>query len=122
MTVNGLLAVAFTGLMVAAGWVAGASPTLGPAADLAYRMGALGVILNLILAIFNLVPLPPLDGSHVVAQLLPPSARPRYRAMGRYGIGILMLAVFVAPEALSVLLWPAFALTDLAFAVVEWLV
>lgn len=122
VTVNLLLAIAFTGLMAAAVWVGRLGPGLHGAADVVYRMGALGVILNLILAIFNLIPLPPLDGSHVVAHLLPQGAREQYRSLGRYGLGVLMLLVFVVPEALAALLWPAYALTDLAFAVVEWLI
>jgi Zn-dependent protease len=122
VTVNLLLAMAFTLLMVGAVWIGRWGPALEGPADIGYRMGALGVILNLILAIFNLIPLPPLDGSHVVAHLLPRQARAQYRSLGRYGLGILMLLVFVVPGALAALLRPAFALTDLAFAVVDWLV
>ena len=66
----------------------------------------LGVYLNLILAFFNLIPIPPLDGSHVVFHLLPPELGMKYRAMGRYGIGILMALVFFFPRGFSVLLWP----------------
>ena len=66
----------------------------------------LGVYLNLILAFFNLIPIPPLDGSHVVFHLLPPDLAVRYRAAGRYGIGILMLLLFLFPRAFSLLLWP----------------
>ena len=66
----------------------------------------LGIFLNLILAFFNLIPIPPLDGSHVVFHLLPPDLGMKYRAMGRYGIGILMLLVFFFPSGFSLLLWP----------------
>lgn len=65
-----------------------------------------GIYLNLILAFFNLIPIPPLDGSHVVAHLLPPGAARRYRQVGRYGILLLMALVFFLPGALSVLLTP----------------
>lgn len=118
---NLLLVVGFTALMAGAVWLDRLTGVAG-IADVLYRMAGLGVILNLILAIFNLIPLPPLDGSHVVAHLLPRSLRGGYRSLGRYGLGILMVLVFVVPEALSALLWPAYALTDIAFAVVEWLV
>lgn len=67
----------------------------------------IGVFLNLILAFFNLIPIPPLDGSHVVFHLLPPHLALRYREVGRYGIGILMLLLFFFPEGFSLLLWPA---------------
>lgn len=49
-----------------------------------------GIVINLLLALFNLLPIPPLDGSHVIAHLLPPSLRDGYRAMGRYGLLILI--------------------------------
>jgi Zn-dependent protease len=48
------------------------------------------VSFNALLAIFNLVPIPPLDGSRVMAWLLPESLRPGYVALERYG----MLVIF----------------------------
>lgn len=122
IAVNLLLVVAFTLLMVVAVLLGRAAPGAGGAADLVYRAGGLGVILNLILAFFNLIPIPPLDGSHVVAHMLPRSVRGRYRELGRYGLGIMIVLVFVVPGALNALLWPAFALTDVAFGFVDWLV
>lgn len=119
---NLLLVVVCVGVMTGALWTAQGAPGTERAAMVAYRMGALGVILNLILAFFNLVPIPPLDGSHVIYHLLPRVVRDRYREMGRYGLGILMLIIFLVPGALSAALWPAYALTDVAFSVVEWLV
>jgi Zn-dependent protease len=52
-----------------------------------------GVLFNLLLAFFNLIPIPPLDGSHVVKYLLPPAWALRYQQLGRYGI-ILLLILF----------------------------
>lgn len=58
---------------------------------------ALGVILvsivfvNLFLAAFNLLPVPPLDGSHVVAAILPRSVAQAYRSIGVFGILIVIL-------------------------------
>jgi Zn-dependent protease len=122
VTVNLLLAVACVGLMVLAVWMVRLAPGLDPVADVLYRMAGLGVILNLILTIFNLVPLPPLDGSHVLYHFLPVAWRAPYRAVGRYGLLVLMAAVFLVPGAIGVILWPAFALTDVALSVVRWLV
>lgn len=119
--VNLILVVAFTVLMVAAAWLGRMAPGTA-VADLLYRAGGLGVILNLILAFFNLIPLPPLDGSHVVAHALPPSLAGRYREIGRYGLGILMVVVFLVPGALNMVLWPAFTLADVAFGFVAWMV
>lgn len=46
---------------------------------------------NVILAAFNLLPIPPLDGSHVMKYLLPPEMRPGYQRIGFAGILIILL-------------------------------
>lgn len=66
----------------------------------------LGVLINLILAVFNLIPIPPLDGSHVVYHLLPRSWGTTYRQVGRYGLLIIMGLVFFYPPFFSFILWP----------------
>jgi Zn-dependent protease len=63
----------------------------------------LAVWLNLILAVFNLIPLPPLDGSHVVRHFLPYKALRIYDSMGMIGLvlflflGARLLGMFVDP-------------------------
>jgi Zn-dependent protease len=52
---------------------------------------------NLILASFNLLPIPPLDGSRVVQWFLPDSARNAYDSIARYGFFILMAATWILP-------------------------
>ena len=49
---------------------------------------------NLLLAAFNLVPIPPLDGSRVMSYLLPESARPGYNALERFGMLIILGLMF----------------------------
>lgn len=122
IAVNLILAVLFTLLVVAAVYTGRLVPALSVAADVVSQMGQIGILLNLILAFFNLIPLPPLDGSHVVYQFLPRELGVRYRAAGRYGLLILMALVFLAPGALNVLLWPAFAGMGLARSLILWLV
>jgi Zn-dependent protease len=51
----------------------------------------LGIGINCALALFNLMPIPPLDGSHVVSGFLPPSVAAGYQSLGRYGMLIIML-------------------------------
>ena len=50
----------------------------------------LAVFFNLILAMFNLIPVPPLDGSKILMGLLPPRQEYRFRELERYGFLILM--------------------------------
>lgn len=53
---------------------------------------------NLVLAFFNLVPIPPLDGSRVVQLLLPDPARRAYHAFEQYGFLILIGITWVFPS------------------------
>jgi Zn-dependent protease len=74
-----------------------------------YRLAVLYLLLmNIGLGLFNLLPLPPLDGSHVMENALSPSAAQKYREFGRYGpfvlIGIIMLDNFAHTGILSRLL------------------
>ena len=50
---------------------------------------------NAVLMVFNLVPVPPLDGSRVVTVLLPPSVRWRYAALGRWGMFIVFALLWM---------------------------
>lgn len=110
------LALAFvaTLLMAVVGKVG--SLGLGPAAllDGAYVALWYGLYINLILAFFNLIPIPPLDGSHVLAHLLPREMQLQYRLVGQYGILVLMGIMYFLPGAFDVLLWPVDFLAGLA--------
>jgi Zn-dependent protease len=53
------------------------------------------LIMNLSLAVFNLLPFPPLDGSKILETFLPESARPMLEFMERFGIFILMFLMYV---------------------------
>ncbi len=61
------------------------------------RMFHGGIVLNIILGLFNLIPVPPLDGSHVVASLLPAAAGERFRRIGFFGVFLLILAMQFGP-------------------------
>jgi Zn-dependent protease len=54
----------------------------------------MGVFINVILALFNLMPIPPLDGSRVVGWLLPRFAQRQWYALDRVGIIIVMVFFF----------------------------
>ncbi|MDQ6784615.1 MAG: site-2 protease family protein [Actinomycetota bacterium] len=53
--------------------------------------------LNVTLAVFNLIPLPPLDGSAVVERLLPASAWPTWLKVRQYAMPILLVVVLINP-------------------------
>jgi len=57
-------------------------------------IGVRGVTLNLGLGLFNLLPVPPLDGSRVLAGVLPAAAAPALAWLERYGFVLLLLLVF----------------------------
>lgn len=93
------LAGVFTNLLIALGcipliWLMGALadavPAAAPSATILQAMLVLAVRLNWVLIAFNLIPIPPLDGSHVVQQLLPQSIARYYVQIGRFGLLILV--------------------------------
>ena len=53
-----------------------------------------GVLVNFILGIFNLIPIPPLDGSKILASLLPPHIANQYMQIERFGFFIILILVF----------------------------
>ncbi|WP_462324538.1 site-2 protease family protein [Desulfoplanes sp.] len=59
----------------------------------AVNIAAAGTIINIVLGTFNLLPIPPLDGSKILAVALPPKAAAGYMKMERYGFIILILLV-----------------------------
>jgi Zn-dependent protease len=69
----------------------------GTVGELIRRFAQYGLIINIALAVFNMIPIPPLDGSHVVANSLPDDLADRYRSMGLYGMIILLLLLNFTP-------------------------
>jgi Zn-dependent protease len=60
-----------------------------------FYIGYLLVLINVSLSIFNLIPIPPLDGSHIFLNLLPENSRLKWEeAFSRYGFILLVLIIF----------------------------
>jgi Zn-dependent protease len=104
---NLIIAVACTLLIALFGLLARAAPALGPTAGILQVMMIYGVAINLMLIAFNLIPIPPLDGSHVVKHLLPPAWGARYEQLGRYGFVILIALLAFGDGLLDMWMRPA---------------
>ena len=63
--------------------------------------------INVILAVFNLLPIPPLDGSAFVERVLPTSWWPTWLRFRQWGFGILLVLVFLIPGSLDRVFDPA---------------
>ncbi|MGH7543080.1 MAG: site-2 protease family protein [Gemmatimonadota bacterium] len=107
---NVVLALGFAGLLLAARMI-------GFVPDALVQLCAYGVFLNFILAVFNLLPIPPLDGSHVVANLLPRRAAYAYRSLGAFGL-VIVIVLLMVPGLLGLVFLPAQIATRLLLGAV----
>ncbi len=97
-----LAALAAVGL----GVLARAAPTGPIPAFLALNLQNF-ILINLFLALFNLLPIPPFDGSHIVEGLLPRRAARGYAKLRPYGFPLLFVLLLVVPY-----LWPGLGLVE----------
>ena len=59
-----------------------------------YTVISLMVIININFALFNLIPIPPLDGAHIVSNMLSPYWQMKYWQWARYGFLMLILLIY----------------------------
>ena len=103
---NALISIGCVVLIAVLGLIARFAPEARSVVEIAQGILVFGVVLNWILIIFNLLPIPPLDGSHVMKYLLPPAWSLQYQRIGFFGIFILLF--LMNTRLLSWWLTPAF--------------
>jgi Zn-dependent protease len=91
------LLLAVVGAMVLAATLAWSSDPNSPTAGFIAANALNFIFINIFLGVFNLLPVPPFDGGHVVEGLLPAPLAIRFRQIGRYSLLVLMLLLLVLP-------------------------
>jgi Zn-dependent protease len=72
------------------------------------QMAKGGVVINLVLMVLNLIPIPPLDGGRIAVSLLPHRLAYRFAMIEPYGL--IIIVVLLATRALGAVIWPLVAL------------
>jgi Zn-dependent protease len=72
----------------------------GASGDLATELLDMFILTNLVLGLFNLLPIPPMDGGRIVVGVLPLKLAMRWARLERAGIVLVMVGVFLLPQAL----------------------
>jgi Zn-dependent protease len=113
---NLLIALCCSAIFVLLGLVGQAAPGVAAGLGILQRMMMWGVWLNLTLCFFNLIPIPPLDGSHLLFHALPPAWGARYRQIGQLGFLPLMLVLVLFRPLVDFFLMPAYWVSGSLFS------
>ncbi len=111
---NFVIAFCCIPLIILVGLMGRLTPLLSDTMAILQAMLLYGVLINLALAAFNLIPIPPLDGSHVFKYLLPPAWALNYQRLGAQGLLILFLLISFGAPVLNLWFKPVFLLDRLA--------
>ena len=109
---NALILFACVALFALTGMLGDAAPALLGTLGVVQAMCVIGVQINALLIAFNLLPIPPLDGSHVFKYLLPRPLAVQYVRFGRYGIFVLIALLAWGERILTAWMNPFFAVAD----------
>lgn len=115
---NAVIAVGCVLIAIVMGVVGRAAPGIAETLHVLQRMFFSGVVINLVLIMFNLMPIPPLDGSHVMKYLLPPAWALQYQRLGMYGMVVLLLLLTIGRPLVSLWMSPVRLLAMLAWQVI----
>lgn len=111
---NIALAILFIPLIILVGVIGKNVPEAIRFMGMLQQMLIAGIFINLILAAFNLLPIPPLDGSHVFKYILPPAWAAQYERLGMVGLLILFAVLSFAAPLVNAWLSPAYLLRAMA--------
>ena len=104
---SGMILVALAGpganFLMAIGWVIVAIISINLNQPIFLKMAGIGIFFNILLAVFNLLPIPPLDGSRVISALLPGPLAYKYGQFEQYGFLILLGLMYIGGFQLVVL-------------------
>jgi Zn-dependent protease len=116
---NFVIAIICVPLAIVVGLIGRSVPALYDTFALLQAMLIKGVLINLVLAAFNLIPIPPLDGSHVFKYVLPPAWALNYQRLGAQGLLILFLLISFGAPVLNLWFKPVFLLYTTADRVIS---
>ena len=114
VTANALIALVCALLVWPLYLLGAAIPVLASSIGILQVMLLLGISLNLILVLLNLLPIPPFDGSRVMKYILPPAWAIEYEKLRPYGFFILVALVTLGRPVLALWLSPASTLFSVA--------
>jgi len=92
------LLLAFAGALILTATLALSGGPQGGAAQFIALNALNFVYINIFLGIFNLLPVPPFDGGHVVEGLLPPALAQQFRKIGRFSLLVFVMLLLVLPK------------------------
>ncbi|MES2180357.1 MAG: site-2 protease family protein [Gemmatimonadota bacterium] len=105
--VNLIIALLCTAIIPVIGIITRSVPAITSSMVILQAMLVYGILMNLGLIAFNLLPIPPLDGSHVMKYLLPRPLAIKYVQFGKYGILVLFALLFMRSPVLDYWFRPA---------------
>jgi len=116
---NALILLCCVVLFALAGTLGRSSIPLLGTLGIVQAMCVIGVQLNTVLIAFNLLPIPPLDGSHVFKYLLPRLLAVQYVRFGRYGLIALVALLAWGEKILLAWMSPFFRISESVFALAQ---
>jgi len=84
--------------------------------DIFFEVLYQGMLINLVLAFFNLIPVPPLDGSHILANFVPGVA---YAFERLRFVSFLILIVIITTPLINIALWPVRVILHFYYAILR---